>query len=189
MTDDWRLRARPAVYPSFGPPCGANVNLECDCVACQGSDPSDYERPARVISPSVPEGVAWRLRGLQRLLESAPLADWTIEAKLPSTSNLREHHQARAKRVAAGRAAAFRSVPAVIRSVFALPMQPSGLVVLMVRQAPRLLDSDNLAACMKAHRDGIADAMGINDRDKRVQWECEQEKCNIPSLRIYVVTK
>jgi hypothetical protein len=67
------------------------------------------------------------------------------------------------------------------------PARESRLVVLMVRQAPRLLDSDNLAACMKAHRDGIADALGINDRSERVQWDVAQERCNVPSLRVIVV--
>lgn len=148
----------------------------------------DYARPARVIAPSVPEGVAWRLRGLQRLVEAAPVADWTLAAVIPSAANLREHHMTRATRAKKARKAAFDSVSTLLERHFALPRPPE-LVVLMVRQAPRPLDSDNLASALKAYRDGIADALGIDDRDKRVQWECEQQKCNVPSLRVYVVTR
>jgi hypothetical protein len=32
------------------------------------------------------------------------------------------------------------------------------------------LDSDNLQGALKSVRDGIADWLGINDNDKRVQW-------------------
>jgi hypothetical protein len=38
------------------------------------------------------------------------------------------------------------------------------------------LDSDNLPVSMKHVRDGIADAMGVDDRDERVTWEYAQER-------------
>jgi crossover junction endodeoxyribonuclease RusA len=36
----------------------------------------------------------------------------------------------------------------------------------------RRMDDDNLIACLKAHRDGIAKALGIDDNrfDQRLQW-------------------
>ena len=47
-------------------------------------------------------------------------------------------------------------------------------VVTITRIAPRALDDDNLAASAKHVRDGIADAMGLDDRDPRVRWRYAQ---------------
>jgi hypothetical protein len=41
---------------------------------------------------------------------------------------------------------------------------------MLVRIAPRALDDDNLRGALKAARDGVSDAMGVNDRDPRVTW-------------------
>ena len=48
--------------------------------------------------------------------------------------------------------------------------------VLITRIAPRELDSDNLTSSAKHVRDGIADALAIDDRDKRVEWDVDYEK-------------
>lgn len=51
------------------------------------------------------------------------------------------------------------------------------IVARLVRVAPRELDSDNLAAALKAVRDGVADALGLaSDRDPRVVWLPDQER-------------
>ena len=50
------------------------------------------------------------------------------------------------------------------------------LVITITRIGPRELDSDNLAGSAKHVRDGIADWLMINDRDKRLQWKYAQEK-------------
>lgn len=47
---------------------------------------------------------------------------------------------------------------------------PPHVVVTLTRIAPRSLDSDNLAGSQKHVRDGVADALGIDDRDSRVAW-------------------
>lgn len=52
----------------------------------------------------------------------------------------------------------------------------SGLVVVLTRIAPLLLDDDNLAGALKSIRDGVADALGVDDRDARVVWLTEQTK-------------
>lgn len=46
--------------------------------------------------------------------------------------------------------------------------------VRLVRYGPRRLDSDNLAAAFKPIRDGIADALGVDDGSDRVAWSYEQ---------------
>lgn len=48
------------------------------------------------------------------------------------------------------------------------------LRVTLGRIAPRRLDSDNLQRGLKAVRDGVADAMGIDDGDARVEWVYDQ---------------
>jgi hypothetical protein len=47
-------------------------------------------------------------------------------------------------------------------------------VVLLTRVAPRTLDTDNLERALKAVRDGVAEAWGINDADPRVEWLTDQ---------------
>ena len=50
------------------------------------------------------------------------------------------------------------------------------LTVTITRVAPRALDDDNLASSQKHVRDGIADALGIDDRDPRVSWRYAQRR-------------
>jgi hypothetical protein len=59
--------------------------------------------------------------------------------------------------------------------VFGLTLA-GGVVVTLTRLAPsRGLDDDNLAASLKAVRDGVADALGLaEDRDPRVTWRYAQ---------------
>lgn len=50
-------------------------------------------------------------------------------------------------------------------------------VVRLTRAAPSNgLDDDNLRSALKAIRDGIADALGVDDRDPRVTWEYDQRR-------------
>jgi hypothetical protein len=51
-----------------------------------------------------------------------------------------------------------------------------GLVVTLCRVAPRALDLDNGVGALKGVQDGVADALGINDRDPRVTWEYQQRR-------------
>jgi hypothetical protein len=48
--------------------------------------------------------------------------------------------------------------------------------ITLTRIAPRRLDSDNLARSLKAVRDGIADAIGVDDGDPRLEWRYAQEQ-------------
>lgn len=50
------------------------------------------------------------------------------------------------------------------------------VVVTLTRIAPGTLDrEDNLTAGFKAVRDGLADALKLNDRDSRLRWVYEQQ--------------
>jgi hypothetical protein len=50
-------------------------------------------------------------------------------------------------------------------------------VVTFTRLSAGELDDDNLAGSCKAVRDGVADWLGVDDRDKRVQWRYSQGRC------------
>lgn len=52
----------------------------------------------------------------------------------------------------------------------------TALAVTLTRLAPRRLDSDNLQRALKAVRDGVADALGVDDGDPRIEWRYGQRK-------------
>ena len=95
----------------------------------------------------------------------------TIAAHTVSVLNRREHWSARAKRAKSHRELAKWTLCATWTPI------PAPWVVTLTRIAPRELDRhDNLSASMKACADGVADFLGINDRDPRVTWRYAQEK-------------
>ncbi|MEK7178592.1 MAG: hypothetical protein AAB721_02980 [Patescibacteria group bacterium] len=49
------------------------------------------------------------------------------------------------------------------------------LVITLTRRGPGMLDDDNLAAGFKPVRDGIADALGVNDSNPMLRWFYAQE--------------
>jgi hypothetical protein len=55
--------------------------------------------------------------------------------------------------------------------------------VTITRIAPRELDSDNLASCAKGIRDGVADALRVDDGDERIRWTYKQERGK-PAVRV-----
>tara|TARA_R110000868_G_scaffold398689_2_gene672063 strand:+ start:582 stop:941 length:360 start_codon:yes stop_codon:yes gene_type:complete len=97
----------------------------------------------------------------------------TFEIYLPiatvSEANQREHWAKKAARAKAQRAQAYLLT-------FGLRRMLLPATVRLTRISPRELDDDNLRGAIKAVRDGIADRLGINDRDPRVKWEYGQEK-------------
>lgn len=131
---------------------------------------------------------------------NALILEWTLPLRL-SSANEREHHHARARRVREQRSAASiatvqhagpswgctewycpphtpRSKPRPYVRVTPHPGSPRGLLsVLITRIGPRRLDSDNLAISAKAVRDGIAQALGVDDGDETaVRWDYAQER-------------
>lgn len=114
--------------------------------------------------------------------------DVTLPIKLESTLNERTHWAKRAKRAKQQRACSDLALRAASPRGMAgsLGRTPSAVAtVKIVRIAPRSLDTDNLVAAGKSVRDGIADFLGLDDRDPRVTWWVEQEKS--PKPRSYAV--
>ena len=105
-----------------------------------------------------------------------------IEGLVPKTTlNSREHWAAKHRRAKKERSITYLK----LRQKSKPPRLP--VTVVMWRQAPRLLDSDNAVAAMKSVRDGVADWLGIDDREPRVTWRVEQRKStDFPGTSIHI---
>jgi hypothetical protein len=80
--------------------------------------------------------------------------------------NERTHWAARARKVKAERQAAYLVTPRA-----ELPC-----TVTLTRLSAGELDDDNVRGSLKGVRDGVADRLGVDDRDPRVTWNYAQEK-------------
>jgi hypothetical protein len=97
----------------------------------------------------------------------------TIPIRTVSEANRRDHWAVRAKRTKQAR----QTVGLVMAGSLSFHGRPDfPLVVTLTRIAPRDLDSDNLAISQKGVRDGVADALGIDDRDPLVAWRYDQRR-------------
>lgn len=105
------------------------------------------------------------------------MIEFEVPVRLVSLLNAREHHMARARRAKTQRTAAHTIARARVSGLVDTNLL---LTVTITRIAPRELDDDNLAGSAKHVRDGIADALGIDDGDKRIQWRYEQAKFTGP---------
>lgn len=98
------------------------------------------------------------------------MTKFVLPLKLGSLANARLHWAARAKIAANQRMSAGIAV-ATSKDWRA----PSGRIVIsLTRVGRRMLDDDNLQAAFKHVRDGVADALGIDDGDKRLTWVYSQ---------------
>jgi hypothetical protein len=90
-----------------------------------------------------------------------------------SEANVRTHWAAKAQRTKLHRSTAQWQMRAQAGHGFRHPLP---CVVTLTRIAPRELDGDNLQTSMKAVRDGIADWLGVDDRNPQVTWNYAQKK-------------
>lgn len=98
-----------------------------------------------------------------------------IELSLPlrtyNTANCRWHWAKKAKYAKDCRQAAF-----FLAKQHGISQAPVGaFVVRLVRIGKKRMDSDGLAISFKGIRDGLAQAMGIDDGDLRIDWQYSQE--------------
>ena len=101
----------------------------------------------------------------------------TLPLRTVSEANQREHWAKRAKRAKGQRATtcmALRANLALAKQHWQL--KNGGVAVVLTRIGPGTLDSDNLRGACKAVRDGVADALGINDADHRCRWIYAQKR-------------
>lgn len=104
------------------------------------------------------------------------LVAFTIPIRTVSEANKRGHWAGKANRAKAQRFAANAHALAHLDARTRKLLLDGACMVTLTRVAPRALDSDNLATSQKAIRDGIADALSIDDRDERVTWQYAQYK-------------
>lgn len=88
--------------------------------------------------------------------------------------NDREHWASKSRRVKKERGTVAWSVRAGFGPAKDIPLP---LTVTLVRVAPSTgLDDDNLQGSLKACRDGVADWLGLDDRDPAVAWRYDQRR-------------
>ena len=96
---------------------------------------------------------------------------------LPSMANERLHWSAKARKVKAQRATCALSLRANGVGWRLTPLETGDhLVVVLVRQAPRRLDSDNLQGAFKAIRDEVAAFFHVPDNHPSITWCYKQVK-------------
>lgn len=105
----------------------------------------------------------------------------TLPIKTVSEANAHEHWRNRQKRAKHQRGLAAM----LCRNAFGAPPAPP-LRVRFVRVGARDLDADNLAGSSKHVQDGVADWLGVNDRDPRVEWVYAQERGKVAGVRVEI---
>lgn len=111
-----------------------------------------------------------------------------MPTSLPSVANLREHWLPRSRRSRRLRASAYL----VMRTSrewreAAAAAREHGATITLTRVAKRGgLDSDNLASAFKPVRDGIADALELDDGDRRLVWLYADEKGKPDRVRVAI---
>ena len=105
----------------------------------------------------------------------------TVPIPLPSLANMRGHWSKKAGVVK-------RTRGAVTMYLGGGPRPALPCVVTITRVAPFQLDKDNAVSSMKGVQDAVAQWLGIDDRDPRVDWRYAQEKGKPPRVVIEVAT-
>ena len=107
--------------------------------------------------------------------------------KLVNSSNQRESRFVRSGRASKQRQGALHRVANNVRAFQLVPKPPYRVTI--IRLSPRMLDADdNLNIAAKSIRDGVADALGINDgNEKQATWKYGQEQSKRHGVRIEIV--
>lgn len=96
----------------------------------------------------------------------------TLDLFVPSAANLREHWAAKHRRVKREREMAHLFLR--VRGGKFPDGYVGRVVVTLTRTGGKQLDDDNLRSAFKAVRDGVADWLGIDDGNERIEWRYEQ---------------
>lgn len=104
-----------------------------------------------------------------------------LPIKTESEANKREHWAAKARRAKSQRRIAMICIMEAMWRDCPLPG-----VVTLTRLASRVMDDDNLARSLKAVRDGVADALRIDDGDDRIEWRYAQGKAKRKDCAVMV---
>lgn len=102
-----------------------------------------------------------------------------VPAATVSEPNKRGTWHTKARRVKEHRRVAGLMVRAALSRVGATPgrgFDAAHYLVRLSRFAPGELDDDNLRGALKAVRDGVADALDLDDRSPRITWHYDQAR-------------
>lgn len=100
-----------------------------------------------------------------------------VPLRLPSTNDLLRQERRHRARVARRHRRLAMMILTRTAAPFARAMAAGRrITITLVRIGPGTLDDDNLSGACKAVRDGVADALGIDDDDPRVRWRYAQRK-------------
>lgn len=103
-----------------------------------------------------------------------PTVRVTLPLKVLNESNQRGHWSKGAGRTKQARETVSLVLAAHVRAAGSGLRLP--VVVTLTRIAPRKLDGDGVVSSLKATRDGVADALGVDDGDERIEWRYEQRR-------------
>jgi len=94
-----------------------------------------------------------------------------------SEANLSEHWAKRGRRAREQRQTALLFTRLALKKYKPTWYPVKGkLRITITRIGVRKLDDDNLARSNKAIRDGVADALGVDDGDDRLEWKYAQKR-------------
>lgn len=114
--------------------------------------------------------------------------------KTISEANVKEHWGAKSRRAKSQRRIAKLHVHNYIQ---ALPrgyldmLKRNGMIITLIRinRTAHVLDDDNLARSLKAVRDGVAEAIGLDDGNKAYTWKYEQRKESAYAVEVFINEK
>jgi len=110
-----------------------------------------------------------------------------LPVKTVSEANIREHWALKARRARNQRQTALLFTQLAVRKFKPSWFPVKGkLVITITRIGVRQLDDDNLARAHKAVRDGIADALKVDDGDDRLSWCYEQRRGDVREYHVLV---
>ena len=99
---------------------------------------------------------------------------YTLPIRTVNRNNARLHWAALHRATRDERRAACLLTRSVLDIAATARIERLGAVITLTRIGKRKMDSDNLAGCLKGIRDGIAEAIGVDDGDDRLRWVYEQ---------------
>lgn len=106
---------------------------------------------------------------------TGPLVSISLPLRIASVANARFNRWDTARSAKAHRTIARAKVADALRRVRGITADDR-VAVRLTRIAPSKLDDDNLSSGFKSTRDGVADALGIDDGSARVRWTYAQER-------------
>lgn len=105
-------------------------------------------------------------------MKTQSIADVTLPIRIVSEANVRECWQAKHRRSRKQRDMAYLCC----RGYRRMAGNERPVSITLTRIGRRKLDGDNLQRGFKAVRDGVADALGVDDGSDRITWQYRQEK-------------